>query len=584
MKRKSITDSNYPTIESLADADGSLNAAISKTDAFKTLKAYKKLVKATSELDMFEGILPKHRFAFYAGKARIEKCLKCGKPYIYFPGAQKRFALCRHKQIADSEKFKTALTEAKSAKMKAFVESLADEQTTTDEEQYRKTLAELAAKPDNYAFIPTKGELSEFYHDLVVKTKPRLSVDPEDLAIPQRLYMELHGINSPPTCAYCGKPVQFVNRKAGYAKSCRECSQSLSNDTRSENNRKNIDENFDFSKYEILEYPKLLNGGKLKIKCRKCGKTSEKSLKNGMINRLRDFPLCGHCERAKEETEFIEFVRSVYSGTVVHGEGGRKVIPPYELDLYLPGAKLAFEYDGLYWHSDSVKPGRSYHLNKTRMCEKKGIRLIHVFSNEWEFKRKIVESRIADMLGARRVKLHARKCEVKEVPAAESRKFQDENHLQGAVNAKVHAGLYSGGTLVALMTFGKCRFDGKHEWEMLRFCCRLGHHIPGAAGKLLSFFEKKYQPKSLVSYADLRWSQGGLYRKLGFRLLRRSPPNYWYFRRNDISLLSRVNFQKHRLKNVLERFDPSKSERENMKDNGYYRIYDCGNLVFVKEY
>ena len=584
MKHKSITDSNYPTIESLADADGSLNAAISKTDAFKTLKAYKKLIEATSELDMFERILPKHRFAFYTGKAKIEKCLKCGKPYIYFPQAQRRFALCRHKQITDKGKFKTALVEAKAAKMKTFVESLGDGRIYTDENQYLKTLAELAAKPANYAFIPTKDELSGFYHDLIIKTKSRLQVDPNDLDMPQRLYLELHGLDSPPACVYCGKPVPFVNRKTGYAKSCPGCARSLSNDTRSENNRKSIDENFNFSKYEILEYPKLLNGGKLKIRCRKCGKTSEKSLKNGMIGRLMDFPMCDHCERAREETEFAEFVRSTYNGKIVHGEGGRKTIPPYELDLYLPDAKLAFEYDGLYWHSDSVKPERSYHLNKTKMCDRKGIRLIHVFSNEWIFKRKIVESRIKDMLGMYGTKLYARKCETREVPSSDSRKFQEENHLQGAVNAKIHIGLYRENMLVALMTFGKCRFDKKTEWEMLRFCCKIGYHIPGAAGKLLSHFEKKYSPKSLVSYADLRWSQGGLYRKLGFELARKSPPNYWYFKKNDNSLLSRVNFQKHKLKDVLEKFDPSKSERENMKDNGYYRIYDCGNLVFVKEY
>ena len=47
MKHTTINDNNYPTIESLADSSGSLNAAISKTDEFKKLKAeYKEGVKA----------------------------------------------------------------------------------------------------------------------------------------------------------------------------------------------------------------------------------------------------------------------------------------------------------------------------------------------------------------------------------------------------------------------------------------------------------------------------------------------------------------------------------------------------------
>lgn len=79
------------------------------------------------------------------------------------------------------------------------------------------------------------------------------------------------------------------------------------------------------------------------------------------------------------------------------------------------------------------------------------------------------------------------------------------------------------------MTFSKCRFDKKHEWEMLRFCSKLGYHIPGAAGKLLKYFERNYKPKSLVTYADRRWSQGKLYNTLGFNLLHKSPPNYFYF-------------------------------------------------------
>lgn len=119
---------------------------------------------------------------------------------------------------------------------------------------------------------------------------------------------------------------------------------------------------------------------------------------------------------------------------------------------------------------------------------------------------------------------------------------------------------------------------------MLRFCCKQGYHIPGAAGKLLKYFEKTYSPKSLVTYADKRWSSGNIYYKLGFNFIRNSPPNYWYFKDRTDVLLSRVNFQKHKLKDKFEKFDPLKSEVKNMKDNGYYRIFDCGNMVFEKIY
>ena len=135
------------------------------------------------------------------------------------------------------------------------------------------------------------------------------------------------------------------------------------------------------------------------------------------------------------------------------------------------------------------------------------------------------------------------------------------------------------------MTFGKCRFDKKHEWELLRFCNKLGYHIPGAASKLLKHFEHVCKPKSLVSYADRRWSQGKLYRALGFKLDHASAPDYWYFRpQNTSAVYSRIRFQKHKLPKMLEHFDSRKTEVQNMAENGYCRIFDCGNIVFEKTY
>lgn len=50
----------------------------------------------------------------------------------------------------------------------------------------------------------------------------------------------------------------------------------------------------------------------------------------------------------------------------------RNVLKPAELDIYVPGKKLAIEYDGMYWHSDEFK-NASYHVKKTDDCEKAGI-------------------------------------------------------------------------------------------------------------------------------------------------------------------------------------------------------------------
>ena len=137
------------------------------------------------------------------------------------------------------------------------------------------------------------------------------------------------------------------------------------------------------------------------------------------------------------------------------------------------------------------------------------------------------------------------------------------------------------------MTFGKSRFNKNIEYELLRFCNAKFYNVRGAASKLLKAFERIYKPNSLVSYANRDWSQGNLYKKLGFILINDSQPNYFYID-NNLKIISRIQVQKHKLKAFLEArnqvFNENLSERDNMINNGYRIYYDTGNLVYYKNY
>jgi len=155
--------------------------------------------------------------------------------------------------------------------------------------------------------------------------------------------------------------------------------------------------------------------------------------------------------------------------------------------------------------------------------------------------------------------------------------------LQGKCNSTVNLGLFYNDTLVSIMSFSKSRYNSKYEYELIRFCNLLYTNIPGAASKLLTYFERNYNPKSIISYANRRWSQGNVYEKLGFIFSHYTNPNYFYFR-NSEKIESRQKFQKHKLKNILLNFDETKSESENMLSNGYNKIYDSGNKAYIKYY
>ena len=132
------------------------------------------------------------------------------------------------------------------------------------------------------------------------------------------------------------------------------------------------------------------------------------------------------------------------------------------------------------------------------------------------------------------------------------------------------------------MTFCKSRFNKNFEWELSRYSS--SKHVIGGASKLLKYFERIYKPKSLITYADRRFSQGNLYFKLGFTFDHFSSPNYFYSNKN-LKIYSRIQCQKHKLKDILkDKFNENLSEFENMYLNGYNKIYDCGNYVFIKQY
>ena len=346
-----------------------------------------------------------------------------------------------------------------------------------------------------------------------------------------------------------------------------------------------FDNENDFPLFSFDEYAARLDDHEIfKFKCKKCGNEFFARHHDGYHSKCdKCFPGL-QCGKSNAERELFDFIKSIYAGKIY--SGSRSIIYPLELDIYVPDKKLAFEFDGLYWHSqkDLSSFNKKYHLEKTLKCEEKGIQLIHIFENEWILKNDIVKSRIKNLFGVYDKIIFARKCEIREINNVLANGFLIENHIQGAIKSSINVGLFYNNELISLMTFGKCRFDKKHEWEMLRFCNKLGYHIPGAAGKLLKYFEKKCSPKSIVSYADRRWSQGKLYRALNFKLDHNSNPNYWYFKNNSLILQSRVKYQKHNLKNILDIFDESKTEFENMIMNNFFRIFDCGNIVFVKQY
>jgi len=385
-------------------------------------------------------------------------------------------------------------------------------------------------------------------------------------------------------CEVCGGKNKFWTITRGYMKACsRQCA------ARKPGRILLIKDKLVSNRFDKItkKYPILLDPDKLKEEYKKSESVID------LHNKL-SIPvttLVRHLKRigveittsnniSSGEEEVVRFLRDE-CGVVNIIRNTSTIIHPLHIDIYLPDYKLGIEFDGIYWHTESKIANKNYHLNKTASCENIDIQLLHIFENEWINKRPIWQSIIKNKIGKNSSRIYGRQCEVKVSDREMAKQFLEENHLQGKINASVHLGLYHQGVLVSLLSLGKSRYNKSYEYEILRFCNLLGTSVVGGFGKLYAHFLNRFNPKSIITYADKRYSDGKLYSKF-FTLSHTSPPNYWYVVNRELE--SRVKYQKHKLKDLLQVFDENMTEYENMLSNGFDRVWDSGNIVFTKTF
>lgn len=314
---------------------------------------------------------------------------------------------------------------------------------------------------------------------------------------------------------------------------------------------------------------------KFDFECNTCKNIVTGHVVDGIIPRcLVCFPY--NHKISNSEREIVDFIKSLNISNIE--ENNREILKGKELDIYLPEYNLAIEFDGLYWHSELLGKDKNYHLNKTLECEKQNIQLLHIFEDEWLNKQDIIKNIIKVKLGILENKVFARKCIINEIE--NQKDFLNENHIQGYTPSFKNLGLYFENKLVSLLTFSKSRYNKRYDWEIIRFVNKKGYNVIGGFSKLLKYFRNNYSG-SIITYSDRRLFDGKVYEKNDFKKLNPSKQSYFYT--DYTHRYNRQQFQKHKLKNLLESYDSSLTEWENMQLNGWDRIWDCGNNVFILE-
>lgn len=168
--------------------------------------------------------------------------------------------------------------------------------------------------------------------------------------------------------------------------------------------------------------------------------------------------------------------------------------------------------------------------------------------DRWHLQRKMMQERILAHLELFS-QAYARNCETRRIDKAEAKAFLAENHSYGYAACRYCYGLFlkrhtghiaeeirsignaqddreetrssNIGRLIAVATFSNARKwikDGKEirSYEWTRYASLPDMRVSGGMGKLLKAFIEEVQPDDIMSYADLEWSEGNVYKTLGF--------------------------------------------------------------------
>lgn len=270
--------------------------------------------------------------------------------------------------------------------------------------------------------------------------------------------------------------------------------------------------------------------------------------------------------------------------TDLYIQNSKSIIPPYELDFFIPSKNLAIEINGLYWHSElgGGQRNRSYHITKWKKCRENNITLLMFNSCDLKEKFHLVESKIkrhlqipSPVVGARKLKIEL--CSDYSI----EENFLNVWHLQGpSSNRNICFVAKYQDKIVGISTW---KYKNSHA-ELVRFATDVNYSYPGLLSKMIKeFIRVTGFVGTIISYSNNQYGDGKAYISSGFQFNEITPPGYSYTN-NYIKLESRIKFQKHKLAKIFdldEQTISGLSEWEIMKEHGYDRIWDCGHTRWV---
>jgi len=347
-----------------------------------------------------------------------------------------------------------------------------------------------------------------------------------------------------PACLSCGVEPRFVSLNEGfkrYCVGCRKIAESVGGKT-------------------SVKVKNKLNVSKVEVK-----ETMEKIIKTTETAPSIDVG----------SNELIEYVRSLN----IEGTEFRSPVPVKGIivDVWVPSKNVAIEHVSLSLDAGPRTFDKQIRRKAYTTAKTANIRLMQFFGDEWVKHNDTCKSLITNALGANAIKLHARECTIRKVTVKETAPFLQVNHISGSTRAGYHYVLeHPEHGIIGALTLRRPiqKKHGEGLLELARLAFSHGISCRGGASKLLSYVENEVRSQctGLLSYAELRFGEGGVYDRCGFIRQLDSVTNYWYS--DGMIRHDRFKF----------RAQPGKSEKIVTEEANVKAVYGAGNAIYLKKW
>lgn len=260
--------------------------------------------------------------------------------------------------------------------------------------------------------------------------------------------------------------------------------------------------------------------------------------------------------RSSFESELKNFL---LENNIKYISNTRKIIPPYELDFYIPEKNLAIECNGDYWHSDIFK-NKNYHYEKWKRCDQLNIKLIQIRETDWKLYNSLFKSIIKNYINKNII--DTEKFNIKHIDSTVAEQFLNNNHLQGFCSGSTYLGGFDQhNTLICVMVLEWISENNK--LEIKRWGTIENSQYPVLFAKIFNYIKSSFNLNEIITFSRNDWFSGNEYFMSGFNKNRIIEPTCEYLidgKWRDYNYLNTTNYENINYLKILRYWNSGKIE------------------------